>query len=103
MTSLSDETDRKPRVSIRCRRDTSVGVQFSDRFGGERNRRTADRDLTVSAALRPGGHVGPTWTSRPWPHAVGAWCASATARPAAGEQMTSLAADGRYPRAGEQG
>ncbi|MFF3801550.1 DUF6228 family protein [Streptomyces sp. NPDC002032] len=38
---------------------------------GERNWQTRDQDLAVSAVFRSGGHVGPTWTMRPWPQAAG--------------------------------
>lgn len=39
-------------------------------WDGERCWQTHDGDLTVSAAFRPGGHVGLTWTVRPWPDAM---------------------------------
>lgn len=47
----------------------------------------------MSAVFRSGGHVGLTWTVRPWPRAAGGWSASATTWLEAGEQMTALAAD----------
>ena len=62
-------------------------------WDGERSWQTNDRDLTVSAVFRSGGHVGLTWTVRPWPRAAGGWSASATTWLEAGEQMTALAAD----------
>ncbi|MFJ9741886.1 DUF6228 family protein [Streptomyces sp. NPDC101166] len=62
-------------------------------WDGERCWQTDDSDLTVSAVFRSGGHVGLTWTLRPWPRAAGGWSASATTWLEAGEQMTSLAAD----------
>jgi hypothetical protein len=64
-------------------------------WDGERSWQTNDRDLTVSAVFRTGGHVGLTWTLRPWPRATGGWSASATTWLEAGEQMTALAADVR--------
>ncbi|MEU8692768.1 DUF6228 family protein [Streptomyces sp. NPDC048665] len=64
-------------------------------WDGERSWQTNDRDLTVSAVFRSGGHVGLTWTLRPWPRATGGWSASATTWLEAGEQMTALAADVR--------
>jgi len=63
---------------------------------GERNWRNSDRDLAVSAVFRSGGHVGLTWTVRPWPQATGGWSASVTTWLEAGEQMTCLAADIRH-------
>ncbi|NUV69657.1 hypothetical protein G6W57_21325 [Streptomyces sp. CAI-121] len=60
---------------------------------GGRSWHTNDRDLTLSAAFRPGGYVGLTWALRPWTQAAGGWGASVTAWLEAGEQMTSLAAD----------
>ncbi|CAM5277006.1 hypothetical protein STENM327S_06609 [Streptomyces tendae] len=71
-------------------------------WDGERSWQTNDRDLAVSAAFRPGGHVGLTWTLRPWPKGAGGWCASVTTWLEAGEQMASLAADVRHFLAGEQ-
>nr|WP_206325130.1 MULTISPECIES: DUF6228 family protein [unclassified Streptomyces] len=65
-------------------------------WDGERNWRTDDRDLAVSAAFRSRGRIGLTWTLRPWPTAVGGWAASVTTWLEAGEQMASLAADVRH-------
>lgn len=65
-------------------------------WDGERSRQTYDGDLTVSAAFRSGGHVGLTWTVRPWPDAAGGWCASVTTWLGAGEQMASLASEVRH-------
>lgn len=62
-------------------------------WDGERSWQTNDRDLAVSAAFRSGGHVGLTWTVRPWPKAAGGWSASVTTWLEAGEQMTTFAAD----------
>ncbi|MER5976746.1 DUF6228 family protein [Streptomyces sp. NPDC001857] len=64
-------------------------------WDGERRWQTDDRDLAVSALFRSGGHVGLTWTLRPWPRAAGGWSASATTWLEAGEQMAALAADVR--------
>ncbi|MFB7656245.1 MULTISPECIES: DUF6228 family protein [unclassified Streptomyces] len=64
-------------------------------WDGERNWQTNDRDLTVSAVFRSGGHVGLTWTLRPWPRAAGGWSASVITWLEAGEGMTALAADVR--------
>ncbi|MFI1757308.1 DUF6228 family protein [Streptomyces sp. NPDC020571] len=149
MTSPDDDTDGKPRVTIRCLDNSSVGVAFCDRFSfdadsvhyavelrapgltarvdevvawiwdrdlttflealaadyrgwdGERGWQTNDRDLTVSAVFRSGGHVGLTWAIRPWPQAAGGWAASVTTWLEAGEQMTSLAAQVRQFLTGE--
>lgn len=62
---------------------------------GERSWRSLENDLGVSAVFRSGGHVGLTWTLRPWPARYGGWSASVTTWLEAGEQMTSLAADVR--------
>ncbi|MER5373955.1 DUF6228 family protein [Streptomyces sp. NPDC002553] len=72
-------------------------------WDGERHWQTDDRDLAVSAVFRSGGHVGLTWTLRPWPRAAGGWSASATTWLEAGEQMASLAADVRRFLAEEHG
>lgn len=63
---------------------------------GERVWQTNDRDLTVRAVFRSGGHVGLTWTLRPWRISVGSWDASVTTWLEAGEQMSTLAADVRH-------
>ncbi|MGW2343153.1 DUF6228 family protein [Streptomyces sp. NPDC001661] len=55
-----------------------------------------DRDLTVAATFRSGGHVGLTWTLRPRPQDSGGWSASVTTVLEAGEQMAALAADVRH-------
>ncbi|MGW3149623.1 DUF6228 family protein [Streptomyces sp. NPDC001177] len=65
-------------------------------WDGERDWQTNDRDLAVSAVFRPGGHVGLTWTLRPWPKATGGWSASVTTWLEAGEQMSALAAEIRH-------
>ncbi|MFF7238433.1 DUF6228 family protein [Streptomyces collinus] len=71
-------------------------------WDGERSWQTNDRDLTVSAVFRSGGHVGLTWALRPWPQAAGGWGASVTTWLEAGEQMASLAAHVRQFLTGEQ-
>ncbi|MER8057140.1 MULTISPECIES: DUF6228 family protein [unclassified Streptomyces] len=71
-------------------------------WDGERSWHTNDRDLTVSAVFRSGGHVGLTWALRPWPQAAGGWGASVTTWLEAGEQMASLAAHVRHFLTGEQ-
>ncbi|MEV0963884.1 DUF6228 family protein [Streptomyces sp. NPDC049910] len=71
-------------------------------WDGERSWQTNDRDLAVSAVFRSGGHVGLTWTLRPWPQVAGGWGASVTTWLEAGEQTASLAADIRHFPAGEQ-
>ncbi|WP_411105179.1 DUF6228 family protein [Streptomyces sp. cmx-4-9] len=63
---------------------------------GQRVWHTTDRDLTISAVCRSGGHVGLTWTLRPWTTAAGGWEASVTTWLDAGEQMSALAADIRH-------
>jgi hypothetical protein len=60
---------------------------------GERTWHSLDRDLTINAVFRSGGHVGLTWTLRPWPGKYGGWSASVTTWQEAGEQMTALASD----------
>ncbi|MEU2112154.1 DUF6228 family protein [Streptomyces sp. NPDC019507] len=65
-------------------------------WDGERRWQTDDRDLIVSAVFRSGGHVGLTWTLRPWPKDAGGWSASVTTWLEAGEQMSALAADVRH-------
>ncbi|WP_372405821.1 DUF6228 family protein [Streptomyces luteireticuli] len=69
-------------------------------WDGERTWRTDDRALAVSAVFRSGGHVGLTWTLRPWTNAAGGWDASVTTWLEAGEQMSSFAADVRHFLAG---
>ncbi|MFI8103039.1 DUF6228 family protein [Streptomyces sp. NPDC086023] len=69
-------------------------------WDGARTWRTPDRDLAVSAVFGSGGHVGLTWTVRPWRHAAGDWSASVTVWLEAGEQMATLAADIRHLLAG---
>lgn len=64
-------------------------------WNGERSWHSLDRDLTITAVFRSGGHVGLTWTLRPWPAKYGGWSASVTTWLEAGEQMTALAADVR--------
>lgn len=64
-------------------------------WDGRRVWQTLDRDLTVGAVFRSGGHVGLTWTLRPWRAASGRWEASVTTWLDAGEQMAALAADVR--------
>ncbi|WP_326733548.1 DUF6228 family protein [Streptomyces sp. NBC_01022] len=71
-------------------------------WDGERSWQTGDRDLSVSAVFRSGGHVGLTWTLRPCPEAVGGWGASVTTWLEAGEQMASLASDIRQFLAAEK-
>jgi hypothetical protein len=60
-------------------------------WDGERTWHTADRDLAVCAVFRSGGHIGLTWTLRPWQGTAGDWSASVTTWLEAGEQMASLA------------
>ncbi|MGW8954974.1 DUF6228 family protein [Streptomyces sp. NPDC055709] len=71
-------------------------------WDGERSWQTNDGDIMVSAVFRAGGHVGLTWTLRPWPEAAGGWTASVTTWLEAGEQMASLTSDIRHFLAGEQ-
>ncbi|MER7759708.1 DUF6228 family protein [Streptomyces sp. NPDC097619] len=63
---------------------------------GERLWTTGDRDLAVSAVHRSGGHVGLTWTLRPWRSTAAGWSASVTTWLEAGAQMSSLASDIRH-------
>jgi hypothetical protein len=65
-------------------------------WDGERVWQNNDRDLTVTAVVRSGGHDGLTWTLRPWRTSVGSRDASVTTWLEAGEQMSALAADGRH-------
>ncbi|MFF0435506.1 DUF6228 family protein [Streptomyces sp. NPDC004327] len=71
-------------------------------WDGERNWQSDDRDLAVSAVFRSGGHIGLTWTVRPWRKTAGGWSASVTTWLEAGEQMACLASDLRHFLAGEQ-
>ncbi|MFC9398054.1 DUF6228 family protein [Streptomyces sp. NPDC057027] len=64
-------------------------------WNGQRIWQTNDRDLTVSAVFRSGGHVGPAWTLRPWRSAAGGWEASVTTRLDGGERTSALAVDVR--------
>lgn len=64
-------------------------------WSGERSWHSLERDLTISAVFRSGGHVGLTWTLRPWPAKHGGWSTAVTTWQEAGEQMTALAADVR--------
>ena len=64
-------------------------------WSGERSWHSLERDLTISAVFRPGGHVGLTWILRPWPAKHGGWNATVTTWQEAGEQMKALAADVR--------
>lgn len=57
----------------------------------ERMWHSMDHELTVSAAYRSDGHVGLTWTLRPWSAKRGGWSASVTTWQAAGERMAALA------------
>ncbi|MGW1067959.1 DUF6228 family protein [Streptomyces aureus] len=65
-------------------------------WDGKREWQTDDRDLTVGAVFRSGGHVGLTWTLRPWRSADGGWKASVTTWVEAGEQMSAFAGDVRH-------
>jgi len=60
---------------------------------GERRWQSLENDLAISAVFRAGGHVGLTWTLRPWPARLGGWSASVTTWLEGGEQMTALAAE----------
>ncbi|MEU2929752.1 DUF6228 family protein [Streptomyces sp. NPDC007251] len=64
-------------------------------WDGERDWQTDDGDLVLSAVFRAGGHVGLTWSLRPWQKAAGGWSASVTTRVEAGEQMALLASEVR--------
>ncbi|MEU1290680.1 DUF6228 family protein [Kitasatospora sp. NPDC005856] len=64
-------------------------------WDGQRVWQTDNRDLTVSAVFRSGGHVGLTWTLHPWRSAAGGWEASVTTWLDAGEQLSALAVDVR--------
>jgi hypothetical protein len=65
-------------------------------WDGTRVWQTFDRDLTVGAVHRSGGHVGLTWRLRPWRAADGGWDAAVTTWLEAGEQLSTLATDLRY-------
>ncbi|AEM84092.1 DUF6228 family protein [Streptomyces violaceusniger] len=65
-------------------------------WDGERVWQNNDHDLTLRAVFRSGGHVGLTWTLRPWPTAAGGWEGSVTTWLEAGEQMSALATDLRH-------
>jgi hypothetical protein len=65
-------------------------------WDGERVWQNNDRDLTLRAVFRSGGHVGLTWTLQPWPTAPGGWESSVTTWLEAGEQLSALAVDLRH-------
>ncbi|MFF4361298.1 DUF6228 family protein [Streptomyces sp. NPDC001604] len=65
-------------------------------WDGVRTWQTLDRDLAVSAVFRSGGHVGLTWTLRPWHSFPGSWSASVTIWLEAGEQLAAAASDTRH-------
>ncbi|MEV4046829.1 DUF6228 family protein [Streptomyces sp. NPDC049744] len=71
-------------------------------WDGERSWQTNDRDLTVSAVFRSGGHVGLTWSWQLRPQIASGCGASVTTWLGAGEQMTTLAAGIRHFLTGEQ-
>jgi Family of unknown function (DUF6228) len=64
-------------------------------WSGERQWHSLERDVTVTAVFRSGGHVGLTWTLRPWRARHGGSRTTVTTWQEAGEQMTALAADVR--------
>lgn len=64
-------------------------------WSGVRTWQSLESDLTITAAFRSGGHVGLTWTLRPWPAKHGGWSTRVTTWQEAGEQMTTLAGDVR--------
>ena len=64
-------------------------------WSGERTWHTLERDLTIRAVFRSGGHVGLIWTLRPWQARSSGWQTTVTTWQEAGEQMTALAADVR--------
>jgi hypothetical protein len=64
-------------------------------WSGTRSWRSLESDLAVNAVFRSGGHVGLTWTLRPWPAKHGGWSTTVTTWQEAGEQMAALAADVR--------
>lgn len=62
-------------------------------WDGARTWQTIDKDLALSAVFRSGGHVGLTWTLRPWRTFPGSWIASVTIWLEAGEQLAAAASD----------
>ncbi|MGW4634267.1 DUF6228 family protein [Nocardia sp. NPDC004415] len=56
-------------------------------WDGVREWSSVDRDLRIEAVFGSGGHIGLTWTVRPWRHADGNWSASTTVVVEVGEQM----------------
>jgi hypothetical protein len=67
----------------------------ADFRGWEGERTWSTHHLALRAVFRSGGHVGLTWTLRPWTIRENSWEASATTWLEAGEQMAALAADVR--------
>ncbi|MFE9647453.1 DUF6228 family protein [Streptomyces sp. NPDC006365] len=65
-------------------------------WDGARTWHTIDEDLALSAVFRSGGHVGLTWTLRPWRTFPGSWTASVTIWLEAGEQLAAAASDIRH-------
>ncbi|MEU4356234.1 DUF6228 family protein [Streptomyces virginiae] len=85
---IGDASDRAPFLE-------KLVADFTG-WEGERCWETNDRDLDVAAVFRSGGHIGLTWTLRPWRNAAGGWSASVTTQLETGGQMASLASDIRH-------
>lgn len=64
-------------------------------WSGSRAWHCLERDVAISAVFRSRGHVGLTWTLRPWRAKYGGWSATLTTWQEAGEQMSTPAADVR--------
>ncbi|MGK4585409.1 DUF6228 family protein [Kitasatospora sp. HPMI-4] len=67
----------------------------ADFRGWEGERTWSTHHLALRAVFRSGGHVGLTWTLRPWTTREDSWEVSVTTWLEGGSQLTALAADVR--------
>ncbi|WP_369185099.1 DUF6228 family protein [Streptomyces sp. Y1] len=65
----------------------------ADFRGWEGERAWSTHHLALRAVFRSGGHVGLTWTLRPWTTQEDSWEASVTTWLEGGEQLATFAAD----------
>lgn len=75
-------------------------TDFLDRLvadfrGWDGERTWSTNDFYLRAVFRSGGHIGLTWTLRPWTTRSDSWEASVTTWVEGGERMAGLAADVR--------
>ncbi|MFF2145008.1 DUF6228 family protein [Kitasatospora sp. NPDC058190] len=67
----------------------------ADFRGWDGERTWSTHHLTLRAVFRSGGHVGLTWTIRPWTTQENSWEASVTTWLEGGEQLAAFASDVR--------